>query len=168
MSWARLKRKRNWGGVLHFPAEPALVDVGMLSSPQPRCRGDSAESHATRDPHHADPALSGRRRDEIPSLPFSPSPSPSRGTHPGCRREARKGGRHGFGTEEEEGEVEEDAVGKRGAASRPAGPGPAPSPAAAAGCRLPAWRWGWMEGEPGGGRGWLFTYPERGNEKPRK
>lgn len=107
------------------------------------------------------------------SLPLSPSLSHPRAltpslTHPGCRRvprrEARKGGRDGFGTEEEEGEVEEGAVGRRGAARRPAGAGPAPSPAAAAGCRLPAWRWGWLKGEPGGAAGRLFTYPERGNE----
>lgn len=142
--------------MLHFAAESALSDVGMLSNPRSRCGGECAGSHATGDPHDADPAHSpphhDRCRDEIPSLPLSPSPS--RGTHPGCRRvprrEARKGGRDGFGTEEEEEEAEEDAVGKRGAATRPVGPGPAPSPAAAAGCRLPAWRWGWMEGEAGG------------------
>lgn len=102
-----------------------------------------------------------------PRIATKTHPATERSTHPDCRcvprREARsKDGRDGFGTEEED-EEEEDAVGKRGATTRPAGP--APAPAAAAGCKLPAWRWGRMGWGGGwGGRGWLLTCPERGNE----
>lgn len=151
--------------MLHSAAESALGDAGMLSNPQRALGPQGAGLWRRGTPH------SPRCRGETPSLPLSPSqslplsPSPSPGTHPRCRRvprrEARKGGRGGFGTEEEEGEAEEGAVGRRGAASRPAGAAPSPA-AAAAGCRLPAWRWGWMEGEPGGGRGVVVHIPGAG------
>lgn len=41
--------------MLHFLAESAPSGVGMLGSPQSRCCGECAGSHATGDPHDADP-----------------------------------------------------------------------------------------------------------------